>query len=40
MTADQIEKLFMFAIFNSDKISTEVLTLLLETDLSKESINN
>ena len=40
MTADQIERLFTFVMFNSDKISTEVLTMLLETDLSKEVINN
>ena len=40
MTNDQIERLYMFIIFNSDLLTTEQLVFLLETDLSKESINN
>lgn len=40
MTEDQIEKLFTFVMFNSHDISTEVITILLETDLEKEIVDN
>jgi hypothetical protein len=40
MTNDQIERLYMFIMFNNDILTTDQLVMILDTDLSKESINN
>ena len=40
MTNDQIERLYMFIMFNNDLLTTDQLELILTTDLSKEIVNN
>tara|TARA_B110000914_G_scaffold223355_1_gene238669 strand:- start:1339 stop:1461 length:123 start_codon:yes stop_codon:yes gene_type:complete len=40
MTSEQIEMLYMFIMFNGDLVSPEQLAIILETNLSKDPINN